>query len=406
VSRDALEAWTAYVLETTRHVIESFGPRPPGSEGERRAQEFVRDQLLTSVDGLVQVESFPVAQKAFFALPPLTSLLLLAAVAAHWIAPWPALAASSMAVLLILFELILYRQFLDPFFPKSISTNVVGVQPPSGKVSRRLVLNAHTDAAYEWRWHHRFPRAFPLLLYYGLASLAVVVVIDVLMAILALVAPGGAEGKGVVWLALGAVQLLCVPGGLAGLGFTTFHHVSPGANDDLSGVFLVTGLAGYLRRSGTRLENTELVFLITGSEEAGLRGAKAFTRRHRGQWQDVPTIVITLDTIRDLAHLHVYEHDRNGTVRHDPAVCELLREAGRQCGLELGSASVFLGSTDATAFTLAGIRSAALCAMDPRPAHYYHNRRDNWDDMGPECIRKTSEVILEAVRQYDRAGLC
>ena len=165
------------------------------------------------------------------------------------------------------------------------------------------------------------------------------------------------------------------------------------------------GLAKYFRAQGIQLEHTELVYLITGSEEAGLRGAKAFTRRHARDWEDVPTAVITLDTIRDLDHLHVYNRDRNGTVRHDPAVCHWLHDAGEECGLELGYASVYLGSTDATAFTLARIPAAALCAMDPRPAEYYHNRRDHPDNMSGDCIRKTAEILMEALRRYDQQGL-
>ncbi len=165
------------------------------------------------------------------------------------------------------------------------------------------------------------------------------------------------------------------------------------------------GLAKCLRANDLQLEHTELVYLITGSEEAGLQRHKAFTHRHANGWEDVPTAVVTLDTIRDLEHLHVYSRDRNGTVRHDMGVCRWLHDAGQRCGLELGYASVFLGSTDATAFTLAGIRSAALCAMDPRPADYYHNRRDCPDNMSQDCIRKTVEILMEGIRRYDQHGL-
>ena len=66
---------------------------------------------------------------------------------------------------------------------------------------------------------------------------------------------------------------------------------------------------------------------------------------------------------------------------------------------------IFIGSSDAAAFSQAGIPSAALCAMDPHPAAYYHNRRDNWDNMDPLCIRKTAEVLLAAIEQYDANGL-
>jgi aminopeptidase YwaD len=147
------------------------------------------------------------------------------------------------------------------------------------------------------------------------------------------------------------------------------------------------------------------VYLITGSEEAGLRGAKAYARRHRREWQDVETIVISLDTMRDLPYLYIFSRDQNGLVAHDPRVCRLLQDAGRRCGLELRLACIFIGSSDAAAFSQAGIPAAALCAMDPHPAAYYHNRRDNWDNMDPLCIRKTAELLLAAIEEYDVKGL-
>jgi hypothetical protein len=392
---------TDYVLQTARHVVDSFGLRPPASHGEQQTQRFLRDELDPVTDGPVRIESFPVARKAFFAVPGISGLLVMGAIVCWWVSPWLALVMSAAAVLTLACELGLYWQMIDPFFPKGPSHNLLGTQRPSGAISRRLVLNAHVDAAYEWRWHYRFPGIFPLIVRYAFASVAMVFCIDVAAVVLECSAAVGTDYR----TAVGLIQTAFVPGAFIGIWFTSFRHVSPGANDDLSGALIVVGMAKFLRASGIRLENTELVYLITGAEEAGLRGAKAFTCRHRNDWKDVPTVVVTLDTIRDLKHLHVYSRDRNGTVPHDPAVCRWLHDAGRRCGLELGYASVYLGSTDATAFTLAGIRAAALCAMDPRPAEYYHNRRDRPDNMSRECIQKTIEIVLEGIRQYDQHGL-
>ena len=392
---------TDYVLQTAQHIVNTFGPRPPASRGEQQAQEFLRDELAPVTDGPVMMEAFPVARTAFFETPRIVGVLLLGAIGGWWFTPWLALLMSAAAVLTLACELGLYWPLTDPLFPKRTSHNVLGTQRPSGKVLRRLVLNGHADAAYEWRWHYRFPRIFPFVVCYAFGSVAIVFCITTGAIALELSGVGVSPFR----TAVGLSQLVFVPAAFIGIWFTSFRHVSPGANDDLSGALLVVGLAKCLRANDLQLEHTELVYLITGSEEAGLRGAKAFTHRHANGWEDVPTAVVTLDTIRDLEHLHVYSRDRNGTVRHDMGVCRWLHDAGQRCGLELGYASVFLGSTDATAFTLAGIRSAALCAMDPRPADYYHNRRDCPDNMSQDCIRKTVEILMEGIRRYDQHGL-
>ncbi len=390
-----------YVLQTAQRVVDTFGPRPPASRGEWLTQQFLRDELAPVTDGVVAMETFPVAPKAFFAAPRISGALLLGAIAGWWFTPWLAFLMGTAAVLTLACEVGLYWQLTDPFFPKRNSHNVMGTRQPSGKVLRRLVLNGHADAAYEWRWHRRFPRVFPLLVCYAFASVAIVFCIAT--AAVAWELTGGSISP--LRTPVGLAQLAFAPAAFIGIWFTSFHHVSPGANDDLSGALLVVGLAKYLQANDLQLEHTELVYLITGSEEAGLRGAKAFMHRHAKGWSDVPTVVVTLDTIRDLDHLHVYNRDRNGTVRHDPAVCRWLHDAGQRCGLELGYASVYLGSTDATAFTLAGIQAAALCAMDPRPADYYHNRRDSPDNMSQECICKTADILMAAIRRYDQQGL-
>jgi hypothetical protein len=403
LTTDGLQRCTDYVLAKTRHVIESFGDRPPGSSGEAEAQALVKKELESCTDGEVSMEPFRVAPKAFMGVPRIAAVLLLAAVASTWISPWLALALSGMSVAVFALECIRYKLFLDPLFRKRTSYNVVGRQNPAGQATRRVILNAHPDAAYEWRLHYRCPgRLFRMMMLYLLATPFLKCIADV--AVLALYY-GAGQAYVDPWGVVGLVQFVFVPAGVIGLFFTNFRQVSPGANDDLSGTFIAIAVAKHLREADERLQNTELMILITGSEEAGLRGAKHYVKTHKRELQDRDTIVVTLDTIRDLDHLYVYNRDMNGMVRHDPTVCRLLRDAGARCGLDLPYASVYLGATDATAFTQEGIPAAALCAMDPSPADFYHTRRDNWDIMSAACIRKAIEVILEAIRAYDQNGL-
>jgi putative aminopeptidase FrvX len=181
--------------------------------------------------------------------------------------------------------------------------------------------------------------------------------------------------------------------------------VSPGANDNLTGTFIAVAALKHLHEAGTRFENTEVACLITGSEEARLRGAKAFAEAHQRELNDKDTILVAFDTLRDAEHLAVCNRDLNGTVRHDPDVCALLQEAGKNCGLSLKFESVYVGSTDATAFTQAGIRAAAIGGMDPSPPRYYHTRLDHWKNMEPDCLRRSFALVMEVIALYDRRGV-
>ena len=70
-----VESAAEYVLDGAKHIIETFGPRAPGSEGERKAQEYVRGELEHCADE-VRTEPFQVAPKAFMGFIPVVGILL------------------------------------------------------------------------------------------------------------------------------------------------------------------------------------------------------------------------------------------------------------------------------------------------------------------------------------------
>lgn len=399
---DQIRECTAYVLQRARFVIESFGPRPPGSEAERKTQELVKEDLEACCDGPVTFEEFQVAQKAFFCMQAVGGALTLAGLALYWIHPALTLCLGVAAAVVMYNQLLRYRLFLDPFFPKKPSYNVAGRQSPANAVERRIILNGHPDAAYEWRFNYLAPKRFPILVLYTLIGMVLLLVGSALATVAQLVAPAASSG---LIYAIGLAMLLLAPAGFIGILFNNLRVVASGANDNLSGTFIATGILRALRENNIRLERTELMAVITGSEEAGLRGAKVWAGRHKRACEDVETIVIALDTFRDLPYLTIYNRDMNGTVAHDRDVCDLLKRAALEVGRDLPFGSIHLGSSDGAAFTQAGFRAGMLGGMDPHPAHYYHNRRDTWEIMDEECISVTINVLLEAIRLYDQHGL-
>lgn len=396
LSPEAIAACAAEVIAQSRHVIERFGPRAPGSPGERKAQAYVAQCLAAMDADEVCCEDFPVASRAFMRFQTVTGWLLLLSFATYWVSPLPALLFSATGLAVTWFQFVHYRLLLDPFCRTTTSMNVFARWKPERAVKRRIILNAHTDAAYEWRYHYRWPRAFPWLVRYGLLGLPLAVVIDLVAAAVVFTLPNSGA-----LLYLGLTQVLLLPGFGLALFFTDFGTTVPGANDNLSGVFVALGVVKALREGGVRFEHTEIACLITGSEEAGLRGAKAWAARHAGELDDCETAILTLDTLRDLKHMTVFDRDLNGTVRNDPGFSALVQASAKACGHDIPLASIPLGSTDAAAFTQAGLRATALCAMDPAPAHFYHTRRDTVEAMDAGCIAAALDVVVETVRRFD-----
>ena len=85
-----------------------------------------------------------------------------------------------------------------------------------------------------------------------------------------------------------------------------------------------------LKEEGIEFENTEVGVILTGSEEAGLRGAKAWCAAHKGEFDDVPTFIFSYDTIHDPKYLMTNYRDLNGTVKADKDVSDLFMEAAKE----------------------------------------------------------------------------
>lgn len=402
LAEDQIRACAKYVVEQAKHVCETFADRDPGSLGESASQDYICEELAPYVDSEPQKEAFEVAPKAFMGFQRVTGTLVLIGLIAYWWVPIVSALASGLALLITIQVLLRYKLFLEPFCRKRTSYNVAAVRKPSGDIHRRIILGGHVDAVYEWRIHYRFPKLFPILAPYSLLAIPVLFV-----ASLSCVAfnSGWDNGYGNIWGYLGVATLVFAPASLLLIFCTNFSVVVPGANDNLSGTFIAVGLAKWFSEARIRLENTEIVYLITGSEEAGLRGAKAYAKKHKSELLKTETVFVAIDTIRDLEHLKVYNKDLNGTLSHDPRVARLFKEAGKRRGLDLPYGSVTIGSTDATAFTQEGVPSVAMCAMDPAPAEFYHTRKDAPDIMNPECIGQVIAVVVEALTIYDKDGL-
>ena len=397
---ESLRESARYMMDRIRTICEEFGPRRPGSEGEKRCQEFLRDELAGAGLGPV-LEPFPVSQTAFMTAPMISGYLGLAAIPCFWISPILSTGLTLLAVMVFLSEIGFYRHILTPFFPQHTSYNLYAALAPSGAVKRRIILAGHADAACEWRYQERFPSVFFLCGLFAVGSVFCLFLISLITAVFhGLHAP--TDG---VWWYVGLGQFIALPGAFVAATFTRLNVVAPGAVDNLTGALMAVGLARQICKDALSLENTEVVFMVTGSEEAGLVGADAFARRHKDEWKDIETVFIAIESFRDLDYLMVYDRDMNGRIRHHPGVCALLQNAMKKCGIHHGLGCVTVGSTDAAATARLGIPSGALVGMDPTPAHYYHCRRDTWQILDEECLFKAAQVLTTALQDYDRNGL-
>lgn len=395
-----------YACKRIKTILEKIGPRAPGSPEELKAQESMAKELKQWCSK-VEIEEFTVHRQAFMAFIPIIVLAGVAAVALYWRYPGLGALVALLGIVPMVLELVLYKQFLDPFFPGHPSHNVIASRKPKGEVKRRIFLVGHADSQYEWLLNYKFGGGgMKLFLGLSIGSLVVCIVSSLLKFILADLIKLPMTGFwGGLFRAVGIAMICLAPLFFGAVFMQNPFRSVPGASDNLSGCYVAIGALKVLAEAGVEFENTELVVMLSGSEEAGLRGAKAYVKAHKEELLATDTAVIALDTFRDLKDMAVYNRDLNGIVKHDEQVCRLLVEAAKNCGHDLPYSSVYTGSTDGTAFTQGGIRTSSLAAMDPTPPRYYHTRLDDYEHLEPEAIKVGLEIVLETVCLYDEKGL-
>ena len=402
ISAQEREKSVSYICDEIKNVIVNFGDRDPGSEGENKALDYMAGQLGEMCDK-VDRDTFKVAPHAFFGWTYFVAVFMTLAVPVYFLSPVMVFVCIALSLVPMLFQFVLYAPFLDPLFDKRDSGNVMGTYSPSGEVKRRIIINGHSDAVYEWHWH--YVGGYKMFLSsIILVILGVVYMFAIAVAACVMDGPFGMVEESRIWI--GVAGIAFVPFFLAFWLFADTRKVVPGANDNLTACYMAIAAVKALKDNDIRLENTEVVALITGSEEAGLRGATAFAKQHPdyAREENVETVFITYETLRELEYLGIYNRDLNGTVKNDQAACDIYKKCAARHGMDLKFGSVFAGATDAAAFSKAGWRATSVAAMNPEVEKYYHTRLDNYDNLSPECLSKVFDITLEFIEEFDKNG--
>lgn len=385
-----------YAMDTIRNICRSIPPREPGSAAEHAAENLLaKDIEQGNWADDITFQPFRVAPKAFMGFSKLIPLVVFIGAVLFVFFPWAPLVFNTLSLLILLGEFVLYKPLLDVFYPKKESANLIARKKPAGEIKRRIIFSGHIDAAYEWTLFYKFG---PLVHIGGQIVACMFLITTCVFSVLSLI-----RGTTPLWQQIAALGFTV--GYLPLFLFSNYKRVVPGANDNLTGCLASVGILKYLSESNITLQNTEVICAVMGSEEAGLRGAKAFARAYGDELRDksIPTCYIGLETFRDEDFMAVFTKDLSGTLSHSKSAIHLADTAATALfGKPLEHSSVYLGATDAAAMTQAGLHALTIAAMDPAPAKYYHTRRDDENNLNPACFAKGFDLALTILEQFDQ----
>lgn len=411
LTNGASEHTYKFMLDGIRYICDNFKDRAPGTHSERKAQKFLKTQLEDWADE-VEMEDFELHPHAFMGWIPPAGIIGIISVIFYWLTYKGVVANPSLAIIAVVFtlfalsclvvEFLMYREYVDFLFPKKTSRNVMARRKPTGEVKRRIVFCGHTDAANEWTYSlHGGIKALAPVMGGSIGGLIGISIFNVIWMIYDI---AGGRYESEFWLVMGIIQLILVPFFIAILFFINWNVIVDGANDNLTADFIAMAVLKEMAENNKRYENTEVCCLLSGSEEAGLRGAIAYAKRHQKELKEIETVVIAMDTMREIEQLQIYTQGCTGTQKNSNAVGELVYEAGVNCGIEMRETDVYPGAVDAEGFSRYGIESVGFCGVNHDPKTYYHTRLDTADNMDEKCINLSLDICLEAAELYDQKG--
>jgi hypothetical protein len=387
------------VIDTLREVTEVLGGmhRPPCSPGERQAAEWLAERLRRAGAASVDLEEEP----SWGQFPPLASAIGVVGVAASGLAlrrrPLGAAALAVLSVAALVDEVQngprLFRRALRR---RRQTVNVVArTGDPLGE--RTVLVLAHHDAAQtgvlfdqtlQRRIHERFPtllarfKTQPPQWWLGLAA-----PLGTLASALT-----GRRGPGRAGLVAGIV-------GTALVADMWRSPTVPGANDNLSGVACLVGLAESLRDQP--LSGVRVLLASCGAEETLQDGIRGFMARHAHELEPGRTLVLNYDTVGS-PHLIMLEGEGPFWMEDypGPEFRDVIARSAEERGIALERGFRARASTDSVIPARAGHPTATLTSLNEwRAASNYHLPTDIPANLDYQTIGDAVRLGHETLRR-------
>jgi acetylornithine deacetylase/succinyl-diaminopimelate desuccinylase-like protein len=360
--------------------------RPSAGEGERRAAEWLADELERAGARDARVETERAHGGFWWPLGLLNAGALAAAAAGRRVL---GAVCGAFAAAAVYDDVGGGRRWFRRRLLASRSTYNVVAEVGNARAERTVVFIAHHDAAHSGlvfhpalprlamerapRLHAKSNQSFPVLFGVFLGPL--------------LVCLWGLTGFRV----LRGIGAFFAAGAAATMADIGARPVVPGANDNLSAVAVLVALAHELTERPA--EGTRVILLSTGSEESFMEGMQGFIARHAAALTTATTEFVCLECVGS-PHLCVVEGEGMLRMRLYPEGARAaLAAAGKRAGVPLRRGLRTVAATDALVALRAGYRTCLLGGVDETkfPANY-HWPTDVPDNLTWESVERAVEV--------------
>jgi hypothetical protein len=400
-SVDAREA-----LEFTGKFIDECGARLAGSVSCKKAAYIIMSELKKYCDH-VEIEAFDVHPESFLGYFKATVFIyILSSFLLFFDFILPGAAGYLLIVLMVASQSIFYWELFDPFYKKMKGYNVFGQIEPSGKVKQQIILSGHHDSAHEFRFLASHQRIYPLRILLAMVTIITVFVLSWIWVFYRFAA--GIDPAFSLYFRYGVFAGLIF---VAPMYFFISPKGTPGAGDNMIATAMVIKLAELFKKakqtSGHLLQNTRVVILSVDAEESGLRGARAYVKRHKQELLAIPTYNFNIDSIYNLKELKFFTTDINGTVSLSKQMATECQEIATKLGYPVRLIPIppGAGGTDAAEFAKVGVEATTLIGLPAKiqsERFVYHTLNDTVEHIEPAAVEATLKIALDYILKKEQ----
>ncbi len=369
-----------------------IGPRPAGSDSNKRTAEFLRNELETIGIDEVGTQEFTLRPDFWNGTALLAVTFTLAILFMLVYSPLIALILSVALPILTVLEVDSGKEITMRFLPSKTGRNIIGKEKPSGRSAKRIILCAHHDSKTQ-----AIPiRVRSTILLLVLLSMFYLFVIS-LMTVLSVTIISQATSLTNI---IGNGMLLVVPFIFiyAILNFITrFVAQSPGADDNASSVGVALEVAKKLKEEP--LSETEVWFLFTDGEEIAMKGAIEFVKTHHETLSE--SMVINIEGCGVDAPLAYSTKEMSlRTAKTSARVIDLFQRAAEATGEEAFPISRAV-TTDGYQFARHGYDVATVWRFSNEVREVAHTSKDNMNRIDSAALDNTVRFIDACLREFD-----
>lgn len=394
-------------LDFTSSIVDQCGARLAGSESCRKAAHMIKDEMGRHCDS-AKIEEFDLHPEAFLGFfKVIVPIYILSSFLLYFNQIVAGAAGYFLCAFIVVGEFLFYWELTDPFYKKMKGYNVVGVVEPEGEVKRQIILSGHHDSAYEFTFLARYQKLYAVRIGLAVITLFAALILSWIWVYYRYAA--GVDPAFVKYLQYGAFAglIFVVP-----MYFFISKEGTPGAGDNMIATAIAVKIAELFKKSKDEgkpiLKNTRLIILSVDAEESGLRGSRAYAKRHKDELLATPTYNFNIDSIYNLDQLQFFTADINSTVRLSRKMATECKEIAGELGYKarLFALTPGGGATDAAEFAKIGVEATTLVGMPTdviRGGMVYHTLNDTVEHIEPGAVEASLKIALAYVLKKERS---